>query len=524
MRVAYALRQKVGTDEPQHLHVAWAWSQGLVPYRDVFDNHAPLFHLAIAPLVAVLGERADLLILMRLAMLPVIAAQLWFVRRVGRILFCDRVGVWAAVLVGLMPAFFFTTVQFRADNLWAALWLAALATALGASFGTGRALAIGVLIGATFAVSMKTCLLFATLLVAFAASIALDRGRTIELRDRRIWVSAGSCIAGMAMVAMAVIALFAWLGAGPEFGDLVVVHNLAARARWDHRAMRVAMFIVAFPAAVALGAGVLRHSSTRGFARCVVLLASLLYIITLNGFWPIVTPQDCLPFYPVLAVFVLAALFEFIPTPSRKTATLLASIAIVQTLLTLWVSPIRKDGTRFSVGLVADVLRLTPKTAPVMDLMGETLFRLRPFFYALEDLTWERLQNGEIRDDIAERLVATRTYVSVVDSPRFPSRARAFLLENYVPVGRLRVAGHVFVTDATGRGSFSIAVPGRYAVLSPDGSVAGELDGQPFDGARLLEAGSHTFRPSPPATILAVVWADAAERGFSPFRPFEHAP
>jgi hypothetical protein len=519
VRIAYDLRMRVDTDEPQHLHVAWAWTQGLVPYRDVFDNHAPLFHLAMAPLVAALGERPNLLIAMRLAMLPLIATLLWSVRCIGSALFCERVGVWAAVLVGVMPAFLLTSVQFRADDLWATLWLAALATAFGGPFGAGRALATGALMGATFAASMKTCLLFVTLLAAVAASIAMDRGRTIELRDRRVWTSAGACIVGMATVATGVVGLFAWLGALSELGDLVFVHNLAGRARWDHRGARVAMFVVAFPAIIALGAVVLRYSSTRAFPRCVVLLGSLLYIATLNAFWPIVTPQNSLPFYPVLAVFAVAALLELMPAPSRRAVVLLASIAIAQILLTLWVVPLRKNGTRFHVGFVGDVLRLTPKMAPVMDLKGETLFRLRPFFYALEDLTWERFRNGELRDDIAERLVATRTYVSVVDSPKFPPLARAFLLENYVPVGRLRVAGQVFTVDATGRGTFTIAVPGRYAVLSPDGLAPGVLDDSPLDGARVLEARRHVFRPSLPATVLAVVWADAAERGFSPFHP-----
>jgi hypothetical protein len=521
VRIAYDVRLRVDTDEPQHLHVAWTWTQGLVPYRDVFDNHAPLFHLAMAPLVAALGERADLLIAMRVAILPVIAALLWFVRRIGRALFCNSVGVWAAVLVGVMPAFLLTSIQFRADDLWAALWLAVLATAFGGPFGAGRALATGALIGATFAVSLKTCMLFATLLAAVAASIAMDPGRTIEIRDRRTWTSAGACIAGMAMVATGVIGLFKWLGALSELGDLVFVHNLAGRVRWDHRGARVAMFVVAFPAIIALGRAVLRYSPTRAFARCVVLLSSLLYIITLNGLWPIVTPQDSLPFYPVLAVFVVAALFEFMPAPSRKRGAVLASIAVAQILLALWIAPLRKHGTRFYVGFVGDVLRLTPKKAPVMDLKGEALFRLRPFFFALEDLTWEQLRNGELRDDIAERLVATRTYVSVVDSPKFPPRARAFLLENYVPVGRLRVAGRLFGVDATGRGTFTIAVPGRYAVLSPTGVLAGVLDGRPLERARVLEAGPHAFQASSPATTLAVVWADAVERGFSPFHPGE---
>ena len=70
LRVVYTLHYRFDTDEPQHLHVIWSWVRGRVQYRDVFDNHAPLFHLLLTPLAAALGERADLLVWMRLAMLP----------------------------------------------------------------------------------------------------------------------------------------------------------------------------------------------------------------------------------------------------------------------------------------------------------------------------------------------------------------------------------------------------------------------------------------------------------------------
>ena len=70
MRVAYVFRYRIDSDEPQHLHVVWGWVHGLLQYRDVFDNHSPLFHLLCTPLLAALGERADVLLPMRLAMLP----------------------------------------------------------------------------------------------------------------------------------------------------------------------------------------------------------------------------------------------------------------------------------------------------------------------------------------------------------------------------------------------------------------------------------------------------------------------
>ena len=51
MRAVAFFHYRFDSDEPQHLHVAWGWTAGLLQYRDVFDNHAPLFHMAMAPLL-----------------------------------------------------------------------------------------------------------------------------------------------------------------------------------------------------------------------------------------------------------------------------------------------------------------------------------------------------------------------------------------------------------------------------------------------------------------------------------------
>src|SRR5438105_15666549 len=45
LRILYAFYYHVDSDETQHLHVVWAWANGLVQYRDVFDNHPPLFQM-----------------------------------------------------------------------------------------------------------------------------------------------------------------------------------------------------------------------------------------------------------------------------------------------------------------------------------------------------------------------------------------------------------------------------------------------------------------------------------------------
>ena len=55
LRFFYIWHFRIDSDEPQHLHVVWAWANGMLPYRDVFDNHAPVFQALCAPPFHLLG-------------------------------------------------------------------------------------------------------------------------------------------------------------------------------------------------------------------------------------------------------------------------------------------------------------------------------------------------------------------------------------------------------------------------------------------------------------------------------------
>ena len=77
LSIANVLHRNFNSDEPQHAHVIWGWTHGLVQYRDLFDNHMPLFHLLFAPLFALIGERATILFWMRFLLLPAYFVAAW---------------------------------------------------------------------------------------------------------------------------------------------------------------------------------------------------------------------------------------------------------------------------------------------------------------------------------------------------------------------------------------------------------------------------------------------------------------
>lgn len=63
-----ALNKAYNMDEFEHVHSAWYIVHGFVPYRDFFQHHNPLLWYLIAPVIALAGENAGILICLRMAM------------------------------------------------------------------------------------------------------------------------------------------------------------------------------------------------------------------------------------------------------------------------------------------------------------------------------------------------------------------------------------------------------------------------------------------------------------------------
>jgi hypothetical protein len=163
--------------------------------------------------------------------------------------------------------------------------------------------------------------------------------------------------------------------------------------------------------------------------------------------------------------------------------------------------------------MMNQVLRLTRPGEPILDLKGETIYRPRPIYLIFEHITRNALRDGLLRDTIPEDVVRAGCHVAQADGVFFPRRGRAFLNANFLDMGRLRASGQWINDD----GSFTIAVPGYYVILSKDGTAQGALDGSSYRGQRLLGTGTHKFVTVGSDQQLACLWAPAFIRGFSPF-------
>jgi hypothetical protein len=499
----------------------------LLPYKDVFDNHAPLFQVMSAPLFSLLGERADIVAAMRWAMLPIAALLLVTTYWIGARLFSVRTGFWGALLAASFPDLYSKLGEYRPDVFWAALWLIALAIFIDGKLTPKRLFAAGFVFGVLFAVSMKTTFLLLDTLLAGTAAWLLPFGKgKVELSDATSFSYIAACvfasIGGALIVPIFWVGFFAFKGALPQMYYCLIAHNVTSVENPWHLMMakindiRFWLFIPA----IAGGLWLANRDDMRA-ARKVFFLATVgFYCPLLFTFWPLVSKQDFLPFYPILMttigfllVGVGSRIREHTPLPVYLLPVLVVSWQVVSIVRA---HPPLERGNQKNEQIIADTLKLTRPGETVLDAKGQAIYRARPYYYVLEQLTRERAERGEIKDDTPARLIENRTPL-VVESHWLTPATGEFINQNYVSVGSVMILGKKIALNKGRQVQFEIVIPEKYRVVTREGEASGTLDGSPISGARDLSAGIHELALDPPADAPMVVWARGIEKGFSPF-------
>lgn len=189
---------------------AVAMRHGGLPFRDVFSSQGPLF-LPLVWLGDIIGLRTANAprVLSVLAGVAITLLVYWIGRRLGG----EGVGILAALTAGLSGSVLWTTGPLAADGVGLALALAAVATALSHrdEATLGKAIAIGGLIGASFAVKS----LFAVPPAMVIAWVFLER---------REWARIGAALA--AALAVVVVTALPW--GLPAVWDQAVDYHLDA--------------------------------------------------------------------------------------------------------------------------------------------------------------------------------------------------------------------------------------------------------------------------------------------------------
>jgi hypothetical protein len=479
-RVLFIFLYRIDTDEPQHLHVAWGWSRGLVQYRDVFDNHFPLLHLLFAPLVSVAPEDSTVFLWMRLAIAPIAIAAAWLLYILGRPLVDPLAAAIAAITFSVMPPWLPTSVEFRNDTLWIFFWLAALALI------TGRRRPAFAFAGIAASLCLLASVKAAPLLIAHVLALVSQRQGVSPKNALRF--------AGGAAIPLIAIGVFmAAHGALDEMAYGTVLYNGLLPVHPVRRIAGAVAFILVAPVLTIQG---VRTFSRRDPLAMHLTLFAIWYTVVLLCFWPRISSRDFLPLVP-LAALALASI--------RVTRMVPAAVVLGTILTSVWYARLWRTHDSFPERFVDAVTQLTAPDDLVYDQKGESVFRRRAVYFIYETVGRALTSNGTLPDRGPEEIVARGSCVAAPDSWRLPQRTRTFLNTHFLITGPLRVCGTI-ARD----GAFTIAVPQTYAVLVRDPSGV-EIDGVPYRGPRFLTSGRHiiTTASKEPATII---WARAAGR------------
>jgi hypothetical protein len=536
IRVVNILRYRFDSDEPQHLHVIWGWARGFVQYRDLFDNHMPLFHIIFAPIFGFIGDRATILYVMRFVLLPMYFVAAWCTYKIGTGLFSRRAGIWAVILAGLYTRYHLISLEFRTDNLWAPLWLLCITVLVTGPLTVRRALAAGLLLGLCFGVSMKSILFLLSIGLAALLTLLLVGRRNLALS----WTHLVQCIAAFvvstATIPATIMIFFAFKGLWRDFRYCVFDFNFMAHgASQNSLAYRIHLtltIIIALPIILYVARRMICATDGAGlaFRRVFILMVCTSYFLAFKTFWPVRSHDDDPPFYPLVAVLCSGALlaastklisFKWNTGQILRRVPVPAFLAVGEIFVLIAMQPIWKDRTKRETDLLRNVLTLLKPDDYVLDCKGETVFRQRGVRAVYETITKSAIQRGLILDNAPQRCVDTQTCVVATTLIRtFPRDTARFVRGNYLTVtNNLRIAGKELKPSATNplRCEFEVTIPASYEIISPRENVSGTLDGIPYNGARFLAAGSHTFESTSPSRGLVLLWSQAVDRHFTPF-------
>jgi hypothetical protein len=522
-RVVLAWHQTIDSDEPQHAHVAWAWVHGLVQYRDVFDNHTPLFHLVSAPLVALIGERADILALLRCSVIGLNLVTLFLTQRLCASLFSAQAGRWAVIGLAFFPPLYIDGGEFRTDVLWTTLWVAWIALVTSKVHLNRKCFWGGLLLAACFGVSPKSVLLVLTVVIALGLALAFQPRFALPLKKvEPVAAGKGSILAltGFSILGASLLCIFIALGAGPAMYRCVIQHNLGGNdVDFLHRLVGgsldprfwfflPALYFVLF----VLGKG---SRSEQHFRVGFVVLFVGFYPLLLLGVSPVVTRQDFLPYYPLLFACLsplLLSLWQRLPQPiaSSRLAALIC-LAIVFLAEVGWCAHIlfrKRSPDPIAADRISEVLRLTKPRETVLDPKGDVVLRPRPIYDVLELFTMKQYRDDLLTDRIPEQLIAHHTMVAV-RSDRYPEHTRRFLRENYLWSGQLFIAGKALHENAGGAFQFDLSLGGSYVFLSNGHLLSGKLNGAPMSGKAEMQPGFFEFVPDKGDWPVTIQWERA---------------
>jgi len=524
LRIYRILSLRIDSDEPQHMHIIWSWTKKIVQYRDVFDNHTPLFHILIAPFIKMVGATPYILMAGRILMIPFFIWNLILVYLISKILFNKKITLYLTFFTGFYLNYNASFVEFRPDNLWIILWLESIYYILKSKVNFYSGLILGFIIGLNSMVSLKTiAFLLPSLVLSYFLYLVRDKRPVIEkLKFWNIWdlkFLLGFITGGISIFIFLLV--FYKLNALSAFIYCTLLHNIVPglykNFLWKFIGAILSILIALFVSK--------RYENlSESFIFFMFLSFSLLAISIV---YPVMERETKSVVFEMFFILIVGLILEniYYKMSSKKFFLYISGgyaffILLVMTRTNCWCE------NRSYEKMYDSILKLTDDFDYVMDAKGENIFRTRPYYFAFELFTKRRIKLGLIdSNQIIADLIKKKNYVIVSKYENvFPENLRNFSNSEYINVEQyIKVAGKKIAEKLLPgeRIKFNIVLSGEYRVIAKGKNLEFIVDNikirpnQKF----YLSAGTHYLvisRGKTEGSIILII-SKALERGFYPF-------
>lgn len=509
VRVVAVFRYQHDIDESQNLHIVYGWIAGEFPYRDRFDNHAPLFAFWFAPLAWMVGENPDIVLFARLALLPIGFVALWLVFRIARLVAGSEIAWWTVAISLALADWSLKSVEFRPDVLWAMFWFLALFLLLSRleRLRLWDGALIGVVMGLALISSIKTTLLAPALALGCLLALLFSA----SLRERLpVWRALWFFIAcGAGFIIPPVLGFGALIALGTEIEQ--IRYCLLEVNQSEISFVRPLAAFLLFGVSVIVARAIFRSNDPQSAATGILFATTAAYLLLLLAIAPELRKQTFLVAYPlvILLAFRLYSLAGFSIRFARPLAAIGCAAAIIHLAAEsrLW-----NNGLADQRELLTEVLRLTDTGDYLIDGRGETVFADRPVYLAFVAVTVEGIESGHLDSPDTKKLQHHSTAVGIGNLGGFPEHYRGFLKKHYLLAdnGLLRVAGVELKPswhDGRWVEEVFVPLPGQYVVIK---------NGEVVDHLSVEKQGIQKFDFGTDRTHGFLIWKEAWNDGFRP--------
>jgi len=330
-------------DEFEHAHAAWCVFKGMIPYKDFFEHHTPLYYYALSPFFhwfrvdlsfesarhfLIFGRGLSLLLAFLSVLLIILIGRLWEDRNVG---------LGAGLFLVLQPFFFHKNVEIRPDVLALPFFLGSLWFLLrGLARSTDRAkrsrvsfLAGGLCLGAAIMCTQKMLFVLPGLLAGLGSWSLFAKTQPGPCSRM---LSTVAFLLGLCISTTLTWAAFALHHGGAE----LIANNFLLNAKWKHvsHEQLLRLMETSWPALILslLGASTYLYRFFRsekrqygGFLLLSILLGLIVGILIVPG----AHRQYYLMLLPIVCLFAAKGLFVLLERAQKRARAWILVLAML---------------------------------------------------------------------------------------------------------------------------------------------------------------------------------------------------